>query len=227
MSENNIPKLESLSDQELLLRIRKGNRNLYRFLVERYEQRAFHIALQIVGKQEDAEDIVQESFVKAYLALNDFRGSSSFYTWLYRIVFNMAVDFKRRLKRRGGEPLEFDEQLDSDGGEELGAAWHGVIDSPQESLLRQERVARFSQAMQELSEEHRAVITLREVDGLSYEEIAEIVGVSKGTVMSRLHYARKKLQERLRDLVSYGNSGDDDTAMEVAESGLPEGLAQR
>lgn len=177
-----------------------GDRQAFRELVEHYQSRAFALALGIVKNRQDAEDIVQESFVKAYLSLKNFKGESAFYTWLYRIVTNMSIDFKRRVARNGGTASEYDESQ-SNPAPNLNATEEGVV-QPQEALLRKERAQQIHQALAELSPEHRAVIVLREVDGLSYEEIADVVGVSKGTVMSRLHYARKKMQQVLGDLWS-------------------------
>ncbi len=186
-------------DRELVAKAQKGDREAYRELVERYQQRAFSIAFEIVRRHEDAEDIVQEAFVKAYLKLKDFHGKSSFYTWLYRIVCNMAIDVQRKRTRRGGDALEFDEKILN--SEQLDTSYlGGSKESPQDAFLRKEKGSQIEQALQGLTEEHRAVIVLREIEGLGYDRIAEIVGVSKGTVMSRLHYARKKLQQALRDL---------------------------
>lgn len=178
-----------------------GASEAYRLLVERYEGRVYRIAYEVLRSHEDAQDAVQETFVKAYLALKEFKGDSSFYTWLYRIAFNMAVDWKRKVARRQNNSQEFREDLHGDDGMASGA-----IEGPQAALLRKEKGAQIQRVLQQLSEEHRAVIMLREVEGLSYEEIADVVGVSKGTVMSRLFYARKKLQEALREFQPEGES---------------------
>ena len=112
----------------------------------------------------------------------------------------MAIDVQRKRRRRGGDSLEFDEKFLNSG--QLDTSYlGGSEESPQETFIRKEKGTQIELALQELSEEHRAVIVLREVEGLGYDRIAEVVGVSKGTVMSRLHYARKKLQEALRDVV--------------------------
>jgi len=183
-------------DRELVARSIGGDRDAYRLLVEKYQSRALGIALEIVKSREDAEDIVQESFVKAYLSLGEFRNQSAFYTWLYRIVYNMAIDFKRKVSRRGGEALAYEE------GDEGGVLdHHGErFVSPHEAVVQKEQRARMERVLAQLTPEHRAVVVLREVEGLSYDEIARVVGVSKGTVMSRLHYARKNMQEALRDV---------------------------
>ncbi len=190
---------EKISDTELVAKASSGDKDAYRLLVEKYQQRVFAIAFDVVRSREDAEDIAQESFVKAYLSLPDFKGESSFYTWLYRIAYNMAIDFKRRIVRRGGAPVEFDEAR-VDAVAEGGGAMQNRFGSPQELMLRKEESQQIQKVLTEISPEHRTVITLREIEGLSYEEIADVVGVSKGTVMSRLHYARKHLQQGLQAL---------------------------
>jgi len=182
-------------DTELVARSSSGDKDAYRLLVEKYQQRVFGIALEVVKSREDAEDIAQEVFVKAYLSLPDFKGQSSFYTWLYRIAYNMAVDFRRRVQRRGGPPVEFDEA--KIGSTPDDAILRTRFDGPHDLVVRKEESHQIQKVLAEISPEHRAVITLREIEGLSYDEIADVLRVSKGTVMSRLHYARKRLQQSL------------------------------
>lgn len=189
---------EEENEQILASKARGGDKEAYRRLVEKYEKRVFAIAFQIVRSKEDAEDIMQESFVKAYMSLKDFKGESSFYTWLYRIVYNMSLDFKRKISRRGTQPTEFDESKLSSGSIGEGIV-SGSVRGPHEEYLSREQAGLIQKVLNELSDDHRIVITLREIDGLSYDEIARIVGVSKGTVMSRLHYARKRLQSALKE----------------------------
>jgi RNA polymerase sigma-70 factor (ECF subfamily) len=192
-------------DRDLVARTVAGDREAYRVLVEKYQGRAFSIALEIVKTREDAEDIVQESFVKAYLSLGEFRGQAAFYTWLYRIVYNMAIDFKRRAIRRGGEALEYNEAREGATPSDLSAR----IVGPHEAIIEKEQRGRLERVLAELSPEHRAVVLLREVEGLSYDDIAKVTGVSKGTVMSRLHYARKALQRALVDMAPEGFLGEE------------------
>lgn len=185
---------EPIEDKQLVEQSSSGDREAFRGLVDRYQGKLLRLVTQLVRSREDAEDIVQESFVKAYLSIDSFRGQSSFYTWLYRIAFNMAIDFKRKVSRRGGDsaPLE-----DVDTTKNIYTVQ--TIESPSDVVSRKEQAELISKALHELSEEHRTVIVLREIDGLSYEEIAKVMGISKGTVMSRLHYARKKMQTALKD----------------------------
>jgi RNA polymerase sigma-70 factor (ECF subfamily) len=205
------------SDEALVSSTLKGDRMAYRTLVERYQDRLLRMALEVVKNQHDAEDIVQESFVKAFLSLEKFKGQSSFFTWLYRIAFNMAVDFQRRAQRRGGQHFEYKEQIGvsrgvgfNDGnaqGEEPPVAQN--VEGPHEALVRKQTGKKLDQAFAQLSDEHRAVITLREIDGLDYEEISQALGIPRGTVMSRLFYARKMLQRALQEIAPDSATKDD------------------
>jgi RNA polymerase sigma-70 factor, ECF subfamily len=181
------------ADKELAFKAGQGDREAYRRLVEKYQQRLYFCAFEILKSKEDAEDVVQEAFVKAYLSLKHFKGESSVFTWLYRITSNLAIDYRRKLGRRGGESFEvFDESSVAPRDGER------TVDGPAVALERRATVSAIEKALSTLSDEHRNVVVLRELDGLSYAEIAESMAVSVGTVMSRLHYARKKLQEVLR-----------------------------
>ena len=179
----------------LIERSIRGDKDAYRVIVEKYQRRLMACAFDILKSREDAEDIVQEAFVKSFFALKGFRGGSSLSTWFHRIVFNLSIDLKRKFRRRGGDPVEFDERT-SPAAMDVG----GVAITPEHSLEQQEVGSQIRKALEQLSDEHRQAIVLREVEGLSYEEIAEVVGISVGTVMSRLFYARKRLQAVLRDL---------------------------
>lgn len=186
---------EGISEDVLVQRSRNGDRGAYRILVERYQQKVYSLVFGVVRNEQDAEDVCQEAFVKAYLSLKNFLGNSAFYTWLYRIAYNMAIDFKRRLKRKGGDSVEISEVV---GEDSLALADSG--DTPEVAFERKQSFQAIGSALASLSEEHRTVVVLREVDGLSYEEISDVIGISKGTVMSRLHYARRKLQQILHGL---------------------------
>lgn len=199
---------ERQRDAKLIDRVKAGDRAAFQQLVEKYQARAYRIAFEIVGSKEDAEDVIQESFVKAYLSLDKFRQQAAFYTWFYRIVYNMAIDARRRRARRGGTPAEYDDELLNK--QESNTSTLGSVETPESSLYRKEQSARISAALQTISEEHRAVITLREFDGLSYDDIARVTGVTRGTVMSRLHYARKRLQAALKDLRPGIDDGSED-----------------
>jgi RNA polymerase sigma-70 factor (ECF subfamily) len=151
----------------------------------------------MVRNRDDAMEIAQETFIKAYENLDQFKGESSFYAWLYRIVVNLSIDFQRREHRRPTVALE---ERPGGGGEDVDENLldRGAVD-PFKRVRSKELGERVVQAISELTPDHKAVILLREVEGLSYEEISRVMQCSKGTVMSRLHYARKKLQSKLRD----------------------------
>jgi RNA polymerase sigma-70 factor (ECF subfamily) len=182
------------ADVQMVQAVLAGDATAYRGLVEKYQERVYHMVYGMVRNREDARDITQDAFVKAYNKLSTFRTESSFYTWLYRIAMNLAIDFLRKTKRRGES--SFDEQIaskDDDGGlSEL-----HVADSPSKSLERKQLMGSILDALDQLPDDQRQIILLRELEGLSYKEIADVTGVPEGTVMSRLYYARKKLQTLL------------------------------
>lgn len=188
------------TDEELVKRAQAKDREAYRQLVERYQARAYALAFSILKNKFDAEDVVQESFVKVYLSIGSFKGESSFYTWLYRIVRNMAIDVKRKLARETNYQSEVERisEVQADSA----ALQKSQSSSPDYELLRKEKARRIAEVLNNISEEHRTVIILREIDGMDYKQIAQVTGVSKGTIMSRLHYARKKLQQALGDLMT-------------------------
>jgi len=191
-----------VDDRELVLAARRGDRDAFRTLFERYHRRAYSLALGLVRNKDDALDVVQDAFIKAHRYLDKFEGTSSFYTWLYRIVMNVAIDHLRKHRRQN--PVELDEGvLDeaSAGGEELLPRILGG--NPGRALMDKEIRARIDQALGELSDNHRAVLVMRELEGLSYEEMAQAMDCSKGTIMSRLFHARRNMQKRLLDLVDH------------------------
>jgi RNA polymerase sigma-70 factor (ECF subfamily) len=187
----------SPGDGELVERARRGDREAFRALVERYQRKVAALALGMLRNREDALDIVQDTFTKAYQSLDKFKGDSSFYTWVYRIGVNLCIDHQRRESRYVQVATDAD-----DPGEDIAppSAEDLERDQPFEMAQSSEIGSRLVEAINELTPEHRAVILLREVDGLSYEEISQALDCPKGTVMSRLHYARRHLQTRLRGL---------------------------
>lgn len=187
---------EKAYDRALILRAAKGDTRAFRELVERHQRRAHAVAYGIVRNVDDAREVTQDAFMRVYRHLDDFEGQASFSTWLYRIVVNLSIDALRR--RHPGRHVELDERTDLDGtpGEEL-LPYRGETNPF--ARLDQRRLAEAMQAaLEQLPVHHRTVILLREVEGLSYEEIAEAVQIPKGTVMSRLFHARRKMQELLR-----------------------------
>lgn len=167
-----------------------------RQLVNRYERRLYQLALGILKDHEDALDVVQEAFIKIHANIDSFKGDSAFYTWSYRITYNLAIDQVRKNKR--ANTVDVEENTLTDEGE-VHEPWGELSQSPQKAVLRGELGARLERALQTLSENHRAILIMREVDGLSYEELSEALSIPKGTVMSRLFHARQKMQLALRD----------------------------
>jgi RNA polymerase sigma-70 factor (ECF subfamily) len=183
-------------DVELLQAVLDGDTTAYRGLVEKYQGRVYSVVYGMVRNREDAKDITQDAFVKAYNNLGSFRLEASFYTWIYRIASNLAIDFLRKQKRHGA--TEFDEQIATrDGDGSMIDAHHE--DSPRKTLQRKRLYARIMDAVEQLPDDQKQVILLRELEGMSYKEIAEVAEIPEGTVMSRLYYARKKLQKMLAD----------------------------
>jgi RNA polymerase sigma-70 factor (ECF subfamily) len=180
-------------DDELIRAAREGDEAAFRELVERYKGKAFGVAVGIVGDADDALDVVQDSFIKAYYKLKEFRFGSNFYTWFYRLLVNQAIDRWRR-KSRSAE-VSLDESWLSE--EVLPPESFSFPADPAELLANRELGNALQRAIAALPEHHRAVIVLREVEGMAYDDIAAAVGCSVGTVMSRLHYARAKLQKAL------------------------------
>ena len=189
----------STSDVNLVKRVRNGDKDAFRELVEKYQRKAFSIAFGMVNNRDDAMDLVQEAFLKAYRNLQRFQGSSSFYTWLYRIVVNVCIDHIRKTGKR--VIVDYDDQIGREGGvegeERIRPSTLGF--DPSKVYGRQELLEQIGRALDSLSPIHKEAIILREIQGLSYQEMADVMNVSKGTVMSRLHHARKNLQEKLVD----------------------------
>jgi RNA polymerase sigma-70 factor (ECF subfamily) len=190
---------EAEQDRELVGKAKKGDMAAFRQLVERHERRAFAHALALVRDENDARELVQDAFVRVFKNLAGFEGQSSFYTWLYRIITNLGIDLMRRPGRKTTELEEA--RLGPDDTAAMDFPLLGHIDGadPLDVVRRREIAGRIQAALDALPPYHRAVILLREVDGLSYEEMAEVLEVSKGTIMSRLFHARQKLQRALAD----------------------------
>ncbi|MBM4296829.1 MAG: sigma-70 family RNA polymerase sigma factor [Deltaproteobacteria bacterium] len=178
-----------LSDWELVKQCQAGETSAFQELVSRYHQKVFMVSLGLLRNREDALDVAQETFFRAYRKINSFQGDSSFYTWIYRIAVNISIDAQRRQKRN---PLEFRESMDG-----VLESQNEVAKDPFTDAHDRELREHLTQAINELTPEHKAVIVLRTLEGMSYKDIGQILGCSEGTVMSRLHYARKKLQDKL------------------------------
>lgn len=184
------------ADLALLKAVKAGDATAYRGIVEKYQNRVYSMLFGMVRNREDARDLTQDAFVKAYNNLDNFRIESSFYTWLYRIAMNLAIDFIRKRQRQGNTSFEESIAAREDGGD-IADIHH--IEDPRRSLERKRLNQKIMDAMEELPEDQREAILLRELEGLSYKEISDIMGIPEGTVMSRLFYARKKLQKSLSE----------------------------
>jgi RNA polymerase sigma-70 factor (ECF subfamily) len=187
------------SDAEVVERVRAGDREAFAWLVRRYQGRAWRLARRVVRDEEQALDVVQEAFLKAYRSLDRFEGRSGFYTWFYRMVMNLCIDAKRRDRSRRQVDLPEDRELEVAPGAAGGPAGAdpGAPPEPAAALERAELRAQLARAIAELPGDARRTLELREIDGLDYAEIARCLGIPKGTVMSRLYYARRRLRAAL------------------------------
>jgi RNA polymerase sigma-70 factor (ECF subfamily) len=187
-----------VSELDLVKRCQAGDTGAFDELVTRYRTRVFGMIYNMVHSEQDAWDLAQDAFVKAWKSIKRFRGRSSFYTWLYRIVMNVAIDWVRKKQVRSGAEFDDATQLKEIDPASKTAPKAGAL--PYETMERGEIRERIDQAIAQLTPEHRAVILMKEIEEMQYHEIAEALGCSIGTVMSRLFYARKKLQNLLRDV---------------------------
>jgi len=191
---------EAEEDRALIARAQAGDRAAFRQLVERHQRRAFAIALGLVRDENDARELVQDAFLRVYKSLHNFQGTSSFFTWLYRIITNLSIDLIRKPGRQVGDLDEM--RFEADESQEADFPFLSRIDGadPGEVVRRREIAGRLQAALDALPPYHRGVIVMREIEGLSYEEMAQAMNVSKGTIMSRLFHARQKLQRALADV---------------------------
>jgi RNA polymerase sigma factor RpoE len=180
----------------LVKRARQGDLGAYDDLVRRYQERIYATVYHMTSNHEDANDLAQEAFIKAYQALKSFKGGSSFYTWVYRIAVNKTINFLKQRKNKAHmslDDLDFNAEHDPDLVALVSER------TPRREINLAELSEKLNAAMQKLSEPHRLVVTLHDVQGLSHEEIAEIMECNIGTVRSRLFYARQQLQAYLSD----------------------------
>ena len=185
-------------DGDLVKRCQRGDSAAFNELVTRYRGKVYAMIYNMVHNEQDAWDLAQDGFLKAWKSIGRFRGQSSFYTWLYRIMMNVTIDSLRRRHVEG--ETEFDDSIG------LRNIDPGSVTTPRTGILPHEKAAgdeirvRIDAAVARLTPEHRAVILMREIEGMEYQEIADALECSIGTVMSRLFYARKKMQSMLRDV---------------------------
>ncbi len=186
-------RMEPRSDLELVHEVRNGNRRAFTELMRRYQQRVYWSARRIVGSHEEADDVVQEAFIKAYVSLGEFRGDSSFFTWLYRIAINLSLNAVR--KRQVISYLRESEIINRllPSG-----------DDPSQALEEKELNSRLEEAVRALPERQKAVFVLRYFDGMPYEEISGILKTSVGGLKANYFHALRKVQEALKDEVQAG-----------------------
>jgi RNA polymerase sigma-70 factor (ECF subfamily) len=203
-----MPVLMEADDLALVQRAKTGSTEAFRALVVRYQRKVYAVALGIVKDPDLAWDVAQEAFVRVYQHLGEFKGDSSFSTWVLRIGSHLAIDSLRRERTSSKDDIDDVNEADLQGGGE-GILATALGSDPQQNALRRELAGKMTQALAQLPEKHRTILVLREVEGLSYEELSERLGIHKGTVMSRLFHARKKMQALLRE---YAGIEDKDEA---------------
>lgn len=185
-------------DQDLVRRVQLGDKSAFDLLVIKYQHRIVHLVNRYVKDPSEAQDVAQDTFIKAYRALGDFRGDSAFYTWLYRIAINTAKNYLLSRSRR-----HFDYEIDVQDAEQVeNAAQLKDMDTPDNLLMNEQIVKVIKTAIEKLPEEMRIAITLREFEGMSYEEIAEAMDCPIGTVRSRIFRAREAIDEKLKPLLN-------------------------
>lgn len=175
-------------ENEIIKSVLNGDTQAYEAIVRSYEKKVYNLALRMVGNPDDAADMAQETFIKAYKALDSFRSDSKFSVWLYRIATNVCLDFLRRKSRSNTVSLTAD---DDDGDAQLDIP--DLNGNPEEELSRKLTIDAVQRGLQTLGEQQRSILVLREINGLSYEEIAQTLDIDIGTVKSRIFRARKRL----------------------------------
>ena len=197
-----VPERESsYTDGELIRLFLEGSEEAFNRLVLAHQKRAYNIAFRFLGNHEDANDVAQEAFVQVYRNLHKFRGSSAFQTWLYKIILNLARNRYRKMKRRQEDKMV---SLDNPVRHDEGEIQREVPDdsmNPERDLRSREIQGQVEAALDRIALEHRQVVVLRHIEGLSYTEISEILGCAEGTIKSRLHRARQELRQYLRELL--------------------------
>lgn len=191
-------RLEADEDLVIVRRIQAGDVDAFDSLILKYRERVYSVIYNLTSNREDASDLTQEAFIKAFQSIKRFKGQSSFFTWLYRISLNTSLTHLRKNKLR--RFFSFEKMVEEDHTEGFIENLKTESDSDKAALMT-ELQERLNDAFQKLSVKHRTVITLFEIDGLSHKEIADIVGTSIGTVRSRLHYAKQFLQGELKDYI--------------------------
>lgn len=192
--------MSGASDEQLVKRVQQGDKAAFDLLVLKYQHRIAALVSRFIRDADEVQDVTQESFIKAYRALGNFRGDSQFYTWLYRIAVNTAKNYLvSRNRRPPGADIDIDDAVHFESETKL-----KDIASPESKAMSDELMARVNETIQSLPEDLRAALTLREYDGLSYEEIADVMGCPVGTVRSRIFRARETVDKAIEPLVAGG-----------------------
>ncbi len=191
--------MEEEEELQLVKRAQEGHQDAFQELVERYQRKVYSICYGMLKNKQDSLDVSQEVFIKVYKYLDNFNYNSSFYTWLYRITVNKCIDYIRKQKRRS--EVDYDDSIqrntEVEGDENIMPSTLGI--QPDRVYGRKELREKMLEALETLTEKHRTILILREVEGLSYEEMAEVLDISKGTVMSRLYHARRYFQDAIKE----------------------------
>lgn len=185
-------------DQQLVERVQKGDKRAFDLLVVKYQHKVMAVISRFIRDHAEVQDVAQEAFIKAYRALPNFRGDSAFYTWIYRIAINTA---KNHIVARNRRPPASDVEVEDAEFFAGNDAMH-EMNTPERNLLRDELQSTIDQAFRDLPDDLRTAVTLREMDGLSYEEIAEVMECPVGTVRSRIFRAREAIDRRIKPLIS-------------------------
>jgi|AGTN01.3.fsa_nt_gi RNA polymerase sigma factor, sigma-70 family len=190
-----------LTDEALVAKFRETkDMNIFKSLVRRYQNRIFNVSVRMLGNVEEAEEVVQDTFLKMHQSLDKFRNQSTFAAWLFRIAYNLCVDAMRSRRRKGITMIPITTQSSMNEETETESPYHQIKDDrpdPAEKLDNWERTKLVLDSLDQLPENQKSVLVLADMEGFSYQEISEIVGANVGTVRSRVHYGRLKLKELL------------------------------
>jgi len=191
--------LQKETENKIIQRVLAGDKNAFEHLVLANQKNVYNLALKMTRNEDDALDVSQEAFVKAYQQLNAFRGDSKFSVWLYRLTYNLCIDFIRKKSKQTTVSLDYKDDENETSSYEI----PDLRDLPEDSAIRKEMRKTIEQSIDGLNPDHREVLIMREITGLSYDEIAETLKISVGTVKSRLARARQKVVESLKEKGTY------------------------
>jgi RNA polymerase sigma-70 factor (ECF subfamily) len=193
--------IENRYEERLIARLRAGDLETFEELVNHFERPVYSLCYRLLGDAEDARDAAQETFLKVYRGVSSFRGDSGLKTWIYRIAINQAMNQRRWWRRRHRDETVSLDLSRNDSDTTLGNSLPAPLASPEQMAIAGERERRIMSALAEIKQEYRVALILREIEELSYEEIAETLGISIGTVKSRIARGREELRRRVKDLI--------------------------